>query len=155
LLKMLGKRKSSAKFWFTGAILILISSICLVIISIDVGRSRHLDHVRSTYPGMTVTELMRLVRNKKDQFAVDAIGEKGSQEAVEALKQILCNEDENTVLRICAADRLSQYENPALKTFLESIRHKTRNVFLKRHLKDLLEYKNKFQDTPRRDASSP
>jgi len=103
----LGYRKSGRIT--LAAVVLLTSAACVLFtMAIHTAYMRQVWAQRKTYPDKTVTELLRLARENKDQFAIEALGRKRNPAAVPGLRQIVLDSDEQGALRVCAARALCQ-----------------------------------------------
>jgi phage pi2 protein 07 len=130
------RNERKGRFW-TGSVFLWLSCICLIPLVKDVYDDRQEDALHKTYPQKSVEELTRLVRMDKDQYALDELMIKRTPESIKVVKQVLVDENEKTVLRICAAGWLFQFDDEEIKALLKKTEQTTKNNDLKIFLIDV------------------
>ncbi|HUT28954.1 MAG TPA: HEAT repeat domain-containing protein [Sedimentisphaerales bacterium] len=119
-----------------GKALILISCLAYVVMGVSTAYSRWQWRIRDSYPRRSVEELLSLAREKKDQFAIDALLIKKDRAAVPGLSELLLDEHQEGWLRGCAAHALGEIGGQQAREALEEVlaRHP------EEHLKMAVEY---------------
>jgi len=117
-----GWSKRSRVARVAGSVLVVLSVIGLGSMAAGVVVSRHQDAVRAGYPSLSTAELLRIAREEKDQFAIDALLVKKDPAAVPGLREILLDESEHGNLRHCAAHALGEIGTDEARVALEQAR---------------------------------
>ena len=112
----------SRSIGLVSSILVIVSSILLLSLSGHTLYSRIQWRIRETYPSRSVAELLRIAREEKDQFAMDALLIKKDPSAVPGLSQILLDENEVMPLRVGAAHALGEIGGEDAKNVLEKVK---------------------------------
>jgi hypothetical protein len=104
-----------------GMTLLLIATTTLLAIAVNTSRSRQLSAARQGYPALSIQELVRIALEENDQYAVDALSEKGVH-AVPPLRSMLLDQEERFNLRWCAAHALGRIGGDEAKSALREAR---------------------------------
>jgi len=127
----LGRSRQSIAASLVGGLLVVSSATALVFMALGVAASRQQDTVRRTYPLLSTTELLRIARERKDQFAIDELLVRKDPSSTPGLRDILLDESEQMNLRICAAHALGEIGGDETKAALETARQDARGVDLR------------------------
>lgn len=119
-----------------GKALILISCLAYVVMGVSTAYSRWQWRIRDSYPRRSVEELLSLARDKKDQFAIDALLIKKDRAAVPGLSEILLDDHEEGWLRACAAHALGEIGGRQAREALEEVLARDPE----KHIKNAVEY---------------
>jgi hypothetical protein len=122
-----------------GTVIVIASSLMLNALAVAVVHSRHLNEKRKSYPKKSVDELLAIVREEKDQHAVDALMIRADPAAVPGLALILLNENERRNLRYCAAQALARIGGDNARTALDKARNSSGDAYFKEFLDRMIE----------------
>lgn len=125
------QKKDKKAYGFVGTALIMFSCIVYLALGITTAYSRWRSKVRDSYPRRSVEDLLYLAREKKDQFAIDALLIKKDADAVPGLCAILLDENEQGRLRVCAAHALGEIGGDRARGALQEVLSRNPPEFLK------------------------
>jgi hypothetical protein len=151
ILLWVSRHKRSRDLCIASVILAIVSAAILTAEAAGVFHERELDKIHGQYPQRSAAELLRIVREEKDQFAVEAlwgkaVGEKGDPVSVQALCDILLDKDEESLLRSEAATALGQVGGDKATAVLEKARSETKDPHLIEAIGYALEYCRKKKE---------
>lgn len=139
VLLAIGCSKKEARLRILGSVIVIASSLALIALAASTVHSRHLNEKRKAYPEKSVDELLAIVREEKDQHAVDALMIRADPAAVPGLALILLNENERRNLRYCAAQALARIGGDNARTALDKARNSSGDAYFKEFLDRMIE----------------
>jgi len=131
-----GRKEQSRGLRLWGGMIVAIPALLLIVMGVDVSRSRHWAEIRKEYPKKTIEELMRIAREEKEISALDAIAMKRDARSADALREILLDESVAVRLRIVAAQNIGQLGGRKAQTALEEAQRQR----LDQHLRQAVDY---------------
>jgi hypothetical protein len=139
VLLFLDWRKKLHRWRVLGTALVIVSSVILVVMTVDVVQSRRLDEIRKGYPAMSIAELLAIAREQKDQHALYPLITKPDPQAVPGLTQILFDENEQRNLRYSAAEALGRIGNEDAQKALVMARDSSPDKYFKEYIGRIIE----------------
>jgi len=88
--------------------LTIVSSLLLTANAIGIAQSRQLDRIRENYSAKSIEGLLAIARDKKDQYAIDALAARADSASIQSRALILLNDNERGNLRYAAAQALAR-----------------------------------------------
>ena len=118
----------------SGSLVALALAFILLVLALYTARSRSVWAAREAYPNRSVEELLRLAREKNDQFAIDALGIKRDPAAVPGLLELLLDETKIPSLRIVSAHALGLFRDESATTALKEAKTRVRDPLVLQHI---------------------
>ena len=122
LMARLGESRRSRFAGLLGRLLSAGAAVALVLAAMDVVESRRQDALHRTYPSRSTAELLRLAREKQDQFAVDELLVRKDPRSTRGLREILLDEAQPPALRACTAHALGEIGTREARAVLDAAR---------------------------------
>jgi hypothetical protein len=122
LMARFGESRRSRFAGLLGRLLSAGATVALVLAAMDVVESRRQDALHRTYPSRSTAELLRLAREKQDQFAVDELLVRKDPSSTQGLRDILLDEAQPTALRVCTAHALGEIGTQEARAVLDTAR---------------------------------
>jgi hypothetical protein len=130
------QREKKGIFW-TGNILIWLAFLCLIPQVKCIYKAYQEDARHNIYHQKSVEELSQLARENMYGQALRELVARRTPESIDAVKQILIDENEKEELRVCAARWLSKLDDEEINQFLEKIEQTTTSKFIKGYLSQM------------------
>lgn len=131
-------RRRRGAGWVAGVATVLLAG-GLLVQALGVAKTRRQDAVRSTYPGLSTAELLRVARGQGDAYAVYELAGRQDPNAALALQQILVDESVDPSLRICAAQALANGRATDARALLEDAQTQVRDGQVRQAVVDALQ----------------